>query len=76
SLYHSFTDYPLIERPVWIGLDNYKALFNDSLFLKAAGRTAVYAAIIVPSAILFSLSGAAMLASRVRAHGLYRTGGF
>jgi multiple sugar transport system permease protein len=73
SLYHSFTDYPLIERPVWIGLDNYKALFNDSLFLKAAGRTAVYAAIIVPSAILFSLIVAAMLASRVRAHGLFRT---
>lgn len=72
SLYHSFTDYPLIEAPVWIGFENYKALLNDTLFLKAAGRTALYAAIIVPCAILFSLFVAAMLASRVRAEGLFR----
>ena len=29
SLYLSFTDYTIVTRPVWVGLDNYVKLFTD-----------------------------------------------
>ena len=39
SLYYSLCDYQVIKDPVFIGLDNYKMLFQDKTFLKAMSNT-------------------------------------
>lgn len=39
SLYYSLCDYQVIKEPVFIGLGNYKALFQDKTFLKALSNT-------------------------------------
>ena len=47
----SFTDYPLIDEPVWTGLDNYRRMaFDDPLFWKSLSVTLTFVAIVVPAA--------------------------
>ncbi len=66
SLYYSLTDYPMLEKPLWLGLDNYVRMMSDPDVIGAATRTLVYAAISIPLSIFLALVIAAMLASRVR----------
>ena len=39
SLYYSLCNYSVIKAPVFIGLQNYKALFQDKVFLKTISNT-------------------------------------
>lgn len=41
-IYYSFTDYSIITPPVWIGLKNFQALVNDSIFWQALWHSLVY----------------------------------
>jgi multiple sugar transport system permease protein len=76
SFYYSFTDYPLVESPLWIGLDNYKALLHDELFLKAAAKTALYASLSIPACTILALVIASLLTARVRAEGFFQAAVF
>ena len=38
----SLTDYNLLDEPLWVGLDNYRALLDDQLFLTAFRNTLVF----------------------------------
>jgi multiple sugar transport system permease protein len=40
----SLTDYDLLNPPNWVGLDNFRELFTDRLFLKAFANTLVFVA--------------------------------
>ena len=35
GIYYSFTDFTLLKPPLWVGLQNYKDLLTDRLFLKS-----------------------------------------
>ncbi|EXG85198.1 carbohydrate ABC transporter membrane protein 1, CUT1 family [Clostridium sp. ASBs410] len=39
SLYYSLCEYQVIKAPVFIGLNNYKTMFQDKTFLKALSNT-------------------------------------
>jgi multiple sugar transport system permease protein len=54
SLYYSFTEFHIKKAPVWIGLENYVALFNDKLFWTALGNTLYLVVIGVPLTLLLS----------------------
>lgn len=41
-VYLSFTDYSMLQPPVWKGLDNYIRLLQDPLFAKSVGNTGWY----------------------------------
>lgn len=43
SFWYSFTDYPLVEAPIWVGLENYRELLGDPVFGIAVWNTALYA---------------------------------
>lgn len=60
SFYLSFTDYNLLSSPNWIGLDNYRALFNDGRFIKSLVITFKFVFISVPLKLIVAL-GIAML---------------
>ena len=69
SLYYSLTDYPLLKPPVYVGLDNYRALLQDNRFWLVVRNTALYCAIAIPICTLVSLALAAMLATPGPPHG-------
>jgi multiple sugar transport system permease protein len=72
SLYYSFTDYPLLEPPLWTGLDNYKAMGNDPTFWRVVRNTAVFAGLSIPLYTIVALLLAAMLAGKGRMAPIYR----
>ncbi len=75
SLYLSFTQYNFAfdDAPVWIGLQNYVAMFKDTYFIDALKNTAVFAAAFFPSVMVISLIIALLLDYGVRASGFFRT---
>jgi len=61
SVYYSLTDYALLEPPVWIGLDNYRAIAHDPLFFLSLRNTLIYAFGTVFFGTIVSLSLAVLL---------------
>jgi multiple sugar transport system permease protein len=61
SLYYSFTDFRILESPVWVGTANYATMFADPLFWKSLANTAYLALIGVPLSILAALGIALLL---------------
>lgn len=45
--YIAFTQYNLIDAPAWVGLDNFRELFDDELFIGSLKNSALYL-IVVP----------------------------
>lgn len=76
SLYYSFTDYPLLEPPLNIGLDNYRAMFSDPTFGRVVWNTASYAAVSIPLFTIVALALAALLSGSGRLVALYRAAVF
>lgn len=72
SLYYSFTDYPILEKPLPVGLDNYTRLLTDERFHLALRNTLVYALVSIPLWTVLALVIAGLLNARVRAKGLFQ----
>jgi multiple sugar transport system permease protein len=66
SLYFSFTEYSLIEPPLFVGLDNYRQMAGDSLFWKVVGNTAVFALGSVLIGTPLAIGVAALIEARAR----------
>lgn len=76
SFYYSLTDYPLLEPPLYVGAENYRALLSDPIFMTVLRNTAVYALISIPLQIVLSVGIAALLNNKVRFVGAYRAAVF
>lgn len=72
SVYYSFTDYALLEPPVWIGLDNYRAIASDKLVFLSLRNTLVYALGTVTLGTVVSLTLALLLDQPLRGRGIVR----
>lgn len=72
SGFFSFTDYNIMNAPEFVGLDNYKKMFQDSYVRDAANNTLLYVVMTVPVQTLLALTLAAFLAEKMR----NKTGGF
>ncbi|RAP77197.1 carbohydrate ABC transporter permease [Paenibacillus montanisoli] len=74
SFYLSFTEYSLLEAPVWTGTDNYANIFrNDDTFTKSLSVTFIFVLISVPLKLFFSLLVAMALSKNIRGMNVYRT---
>ncbi|OPA76807.1 ABC transporter permease [Paenibacillus selenitireducens] len=73
SLYYSFTEYDIISTPKFVGLANYKELFQDELFYKSIWVTVKYTMISVPLTLLLSLIFAMLINQKIPAQGFFRT---
>jgi multiple sugar transport system permease protein len=73
SLYYSFTFYPILESPTWIGLANFRNLFTDGRFLSALYNTAYYATFAVPMGAFFGILLAMLLNMKVKGLSVWRT---
>lgn len=72
SLYLSFTKFDLLSAPVWIGLQNYFALFQDPRWLNSVRVTLIYVFLSVPLKMLFALGLAMLLNRGLRGLAIYR----
>ena len=74
SVYLSFTHYDLLSPPKWIGLANYKYLFNDDPQVGSAVKNTLWIiGIMVPLQVVFAYGVATMLARARRGVGFFRT---
>jgi len=73
SLYFAFTKYNAIQPPQWVGLKNFRVLFNDAIFYKSLRVTFTYAGLFVPIQLAVSLVLATLLNQRVPAMRTIRT---
>jgi len=73
SLYFSFTEYNIIDTPLWSGLSNYRELFSDPLFWKSLQVTVYYASLALPLGLVFGFFLALLLNQKVIGVNLWRT---
>jgi multiple sugar transport system permease protein len=73
SLYFSFCEYSLLQRPVFVGLDNYRDLMADKTFWNALSVTGRYACMALPAAMCEALGLAILLNRPIRSQAIYRT---
>jgi multiple sugar transport system permease protein len=64
---------PIAETTKYVGLQNYRDIFDDPAFTGAVRHTLVYTALFVPLSIGGGMALALLLNRRVRFIGLYRT---
>ncbi|MGA4507157.1 carbohydrate ABC transporter permease [Propionibacteriaceae bacterium G1746] len=73
SLALSFTDYPLLSSPTFVGLDNFRTLlFEDERFRQSLVVTGIYTFVSVPLQLLFALVLAVFLNRGIRGLSVYR----
>ncbi len=73
SLYYSFCEYSLLQRPVWVGLQNYRDLMADPVFWRTLWNTAYFAAFSLPGGMCVSVGLALLLNQNIRGQAVYRT---
>lgn len=73
SLWLSFTEYNLLRPPRFIGLDNYRDMFNDRRFWKSFRVTLRYVGLGVPLQLLVALALALVLNRGMRGLAFYRS---
>lgn len=72
--YWSFTDYPILSAPTWVGLDNYRRIVTDDRqFVASLVNTAFYVGVRLPLHLTLALVLALLLNRAVRGIGLLRT---
>ena len=68
----SFTDYDIIQAPNFVGLDNFKRIFQDEYFFTALKNTVVYTLLYVPLGLITSLLAAMLLNRKVKIASMFR----
>ncbi|RYG38832.1 sugar ABC transporter permease [bacterium] len=73
SFYYSFTNYSVLRTPKWIGLDNYRELAGDGVFLTTLKNTLLYSIAAVPLSTVVAIGLAMLLNTKVKGMAVYRT---
>ena len=74
SFYYSFTDFNIIDAPIWRGIANYKKLlFDDPLFWHSLKVTIKYAAMALPLNLMVGFTIAVLLNQKILGVNLWRT---
>ncbi|HNT77822.1 MAG TPA: sugar ABC transporter permease [Anaerolineae bacterium] len=73
AVWLTFYDWNMIRDPIFIGLENFKEIFRDKLFLQSLKVTAYYTLVSVPVSLVLSFLVAMLLNSKVRGISVFRT---
>jgi multiple sugar transport system permease protein len=73
SLYFSFTDYNLLQAPIWSGFDNFATMFADGRFWNSFRVTTIYVIVGVPLQLALALGLAVLLDKGMRGLSFYRS---
>jgi multiple sugar transport system permease protein len=73
TLILSFFDWDLIGPPIWAGISNFVALFENENYIAAFVNTLKFSALYVPAVVVISLLLAVLLNRKIRGLGIFRT---
>jgi multiple sugar transport system permease protein len=73
SLYAAFTRYPITRPATWIGLDNFRTLFNDPWFYRALYNTFWMVVVRIPAVTISALAVALLLSMDLPGSPFFRT---
>jgi multiple sugar transport system permease protein len=74
SVYYSFTEYPILASPRWIGIGNYRTMLtDDEFFYQSLKVTVVYSLISVPLNLIVGFMIAILLNQDIRWVTVWRT---
>jgi multiple sugar transport system permease protein len=74
SMFYSFTDYNIIDAPIWKGITNYrKIFFDDPLFWHALKVTLKFAVLALPLNLVIGFSIAVLLNQKIPGVTIWRT---
>lgn len=73
SFIMSFTDWPVIGKPTFVGLENYRDLLVDRSFHNSLWVTIRYAIVAVPIGMAASFTIALIMATKTKGLSVYRT---
>ncbi|MFA5803984.1 MAG: sugar ABC transporter permease [Melioribacteraceae bacterium] len=76
SIYLTFNNWNIISPMEFIGLGNYKRLFNDPIFWKSLSNTLIFLLIHIPLQIFVALFLAEMLNQKIKFRGFFRAAFF
>lgn len=69
----TFFDYNMIQDPVYVGLDNFRHIFRDSLFIQSLKVTSYYTLVSVPVSLVGAFLIALLLNTKVPGMAVFRT---
>jgi multiple sugar transport system permease protein len=73
AIYFSFTQFDLLSTPEWVGLANYRKLFDDPFLLQSVKNTLWMVAVFVPARIIGAIGTAMLLTQLKRGASIFRT---
>jgi len=73
AVYFSFTRFDLLTEPEWVGLRNYRHLFEDPYLHRAIANTLWLVVVLVPARMLGGLGSALLLTTLRRGKSIFRT---
>ncbi|WP_449536262.1 carbohydrate ABC transporter permease [Ferdinandcohnia sp. Marseille-Q9671] len=73
AFFMSLNDWPLLGENTFIGLENYKNVFNDPTFITSFKNTALFSLGLVPLNIMLALLLASLLKNKFVGIGFFRT---
>jgi len=73
TLWLSLHRYNIFTAPIFVGLDNFYRAWGDELFWRVLANTLLYAAMVVPSLVVFSFFMALLLDNSIRLIKIFRT---
>ncbi|MEV8513619.1 sugar ABC transporter permease [Dactylosporangium sp. NPDC051484] len=73
AAYFSFMRFDLLSVPEWVGLRNYRHMFDDAFLAKAVKNTLWFVVVMVPARMLGGLGSALLLTKLRRGSSVYRT---
>src|SRR5258708_15087204 len=69
----SFTDWRILGDPHWVGLDNFRSMFDDKMFWQAFRNTLAFTGMTVPPLVVGGLGLAVLLNQKLRGRVITRT---
>jgi multiple sugar transport system permease protein len=73
ALYYSFTEFNIIQTPVWVGLGNFADMARDELFWTSLYNTAYYALFHIPLVMAAALGAALLTNQKLPGQTFFRT---
>lgn len=73
SFYYSFTEFNAVMPAKWVGLENFKHVFQDPLVFKSMGNTLFYALVATPLNLMLALVLAVLINKKFRGRSAART---
>lgn len=73
TLFMSFTSWNMFQTPTFVGLQNYKEVLTDPIFILAVKHTFIYTIIAVPLNIVLSIGLAYLLTLPMKRMAVFRT---